>query len=358
MKLLDEQLEIFDQQYEFIMERFGSNNTASLEFAKDHLTEVYDRESTQLLSEVKALYQTLEEIESLVVGYNSREKRAIIPIIGSLLSSLFGVSTHSDFNSLKKSIDSVRSSQEQVIHVVQESITLINSTHQQAAENREAIDQLISATGYLSYSLKQMFDSFDALSKTVDLVQLMMRLNEIFDMMSLYLSKAHFELEHLTNQFLATSQHRMSFALIQPSQFQKVLVEISDSLPPYLTLPFGTHKTDILNYYDMLQPLIFTSGGMFYATVAIPIVATQSGYDLYKIVNLPVPQPDSALSAKYDLNSDYFVISKNGVTYTLISNEEAILCKGSPICKLSAPAYKLDRSPSCASALYLKQFKM
>ena len=55
------------------------------------------------------------------------------------MSDLFGTTTHKQLNKVKSNFEKLKFNQDQVIHVVQDSLTLLNQTHEEVRVNRDAI---------------------------------------------------------------------------------------------------------------------------------------------------------------------------------------------------------------------------
>ena len=75
-----------------------------------------------------------------------RQKRALVKFVGTVLSQLFGTASEADLGKLKSSIMSLKNSQSQLVHVVSESVTLLNKTNENVKENREATGKLINVS--------------------------------------------------------------------------------------------------------------------------------------------------------------------------------------------------------------------
>ena len=54
------------------------------------------------------------------------EKRSLIPIIGQAAGWLFGLVTEQDISDISKNIKNLASNQQHILHVVQESISILN----------------------------------------------------------------------------------------------------------------------------------------------------------------------------------------------------------------------------------------
>ncbi|MCG8113661.1 MAG: hypothetical protein N0E59_23160 [Candidatus Thiodiazotropha taylori] len=63
-----------------------------------------------------------------------REKRSLLPIIGEAAGWLFGLVTESDLANIRKNIKNLAANQRDIMHVVHESISLINVSRTEIAE--------------------------------------------------------------------------------------------------------------------------------------------------------------------------------------------------------------------------------
>lgn len=79
-------------------------------------------------------------------------------------SFLFGTVSEDDLNATRGSINNLAINQEKVIHVVEESLTILKTTRVEVAENRQAIYDLISA---LSVSNTKIQNGTDRLYKEI-----------------------------------------------------------------------------------------------------------------------------------------------------------------------------------------------
>jgi len=73
----------------------------------------------------------LNEVDLLA----SREKRSLIPIIGKVLSFLFGTVSKDDVGTIKQNVEQLVSNQRRITHVVEQSISILNVSR---IENRQS----------------------------------------------------------------------------------------------------------------------------------------------------------------------------------------------------------------------------
>lgn len=106
----------------------------------------------------KYLEQEIREIRVML----RRRTKALIPIVGKVLSFLFGTLVETDLNTIKTNVRHLANNQQQIKHVLTESMTFIKDSQQNINENRKTRNSIItspnaSMTEQLSLN-KQMHD--------------------------------------------------------------------------------------------------------------------------------------------------------------------------------------------------------
>ena len=72
----------------------------------------------------------------------SRSKRALLPIIGKAPHFLFGTLTSADVKKICHKINILVKNQIEMSHVVEESLSILNTSRVQISENRQSINKL------------------------------------------------------------------------------------------------------------------------------------------------------------------------------------------------------------------------
>ena len=86
----------------------------------------------------------------------SRSKRSLLPIVGIALSFVFGTVSEDDLHSIKSNINQLSANQRKISHVVEETLTLLNDTREHVIENRQAINNVISAVASLQTQMQNV----------------------------------------------------------------------------------------------------------------------------------------------------------------------------------------------------------
>ena len=127
-----------------------------------------------------------DDQHTLVANYiklltmHTKMKRSLIPIIGKGLSYLFGTATESDLNEICSSVSRLAKSQEEIAHIVDKNISVINITRVEISEYRQTLNTIIGSLANLDVKLSNITQ---ALEKEVfqvgKFVQLYLQLDSI-----------------------------------------------------------------------------------------------------------------------------------------------------------------------------------
>ena len=92
----------------------------------------------------------------------------------------------------------------------------------------------------------------------------------------------------------------------------------------------------------------------FILLIDIPIQDKSQQYQLYQVINLPVPHQNT--TAKYAIDTKFVAISYNEDSLIPVTPEQFTEClkANGQFCHLPAPAHPLMRPPSCIASLYGK----
>ena len=108
------------------------------------------REEVQSMKTIYYMTMTgIKEILSLREKATRLTKRTLVPLVGKGLSFLFGTATKSDVRVMRKGLEVLSTNQESLIHVIEDSLSIINITRIELTENRHAINNLSLIVGEL-----------------------------------------------------------------------------------------------------------------------------------------------------------------------------------------------------------------
>lgn len=303
-------------------------------------------------NELESLFREAENLASRT-SHLSRPKRSFIPIAVSFFNLLFGLSTRSDLKHLRRAITQLASTQEKLIHVVDDSLTLLNKTHHYVTENRNAINDLVNVTNALQHKLGLLYTEVkDVVEPEITFLQLTDRINNVFQLVSTALQSTKFSLLELLDQIQSSAQGTLSLSLIKPVQLESILRTIRKQLPDDVLLPFELLPPHLGQYYKYLSTLLIPDRGIFHVLTAIPLMHANSCYDKY--VAHTIPFPNGLFSAEYDIDNPHFGISPDRRSYVILTEIEAFSCKA-PFCTITSPSFPVKSMPLCVIALFLNK---
>ncbi len=313
---------------------------------RSDVIKLIEQESHQFQTELEAIKTTFNNIMNLATKQpsNSKQKRNIL--IGALWNLLFGSASNTDTKQLKRAVSTLADSENQVIHLVEESLSIINRTHTDVKENRQVINKLTNATKVLK---GEVTDLYNRLSQVIEpeiiYIQLVSRLHDVSHIVSSALRATHNYLHDLSEQVLHSAHGTLSPFIVDPVQLENLLRNIRKSLPSKTEIPYSLTAKGLIDYYRYLSTVLIPDKNRFHILCALPVVEEDIQFDIYEAIPMPVPQINISLSAMYVLEGRFLVMSKNEHSYAVLSDLEAIKCLNTPYCSLHSPEFDTEWAP-------------
>ena len=285
-----------------------------------------------------------------------RNKRSLLPWGGDLLNSLFGTATESDLDGIRNQLTSLSANQNDLVHVVENSLTMVNKTNTVTAQNRQAINTMSQNFADLSTKLSglrnlmlnqaRMYELKTSLTNQVTLVTNLVNNN---------LQKKSNMVYRLDNELSQALQGNLPTTFIDQTELVSILTEISGAIPDSLSLK-NFEDVNILWYYKNLPVTVLPDQNKIHVLTVIPLIPLESLFTLYKIVALPLPVIDTIQSSEISLDGTHFAVSDRGNAYVILDEDEIAKCTKSEMtyCPLHRAAMNLDRAPSCLGSLFLE----
>ena len=324
-----------------------SETFKSLHVEIDLLTDTY-----------KSVYDNFDEYQSLSDD-TQRGKRSLIPLVGQLMSTLFGTVSENELDNINRNIKALASNQEQIIHDLDVSLSVLNLTRMQVSENRRSIMDLIVVVQKLDRKIFNFQQAFS--QKFIRLEQFIhtyLQFQMILDEIRLMTQDAIVYLENLRSELNMLSMHHLSTNTISPKDLRKLLIEVESKLPNNFELPRNPRK-DIWYFYKTLTCITYLEDNEIRIVLKIPLINTREEYEVYKIHNLPLPihrvvpnQTDILL--KYSLESEMILVSKDKETFALLSESNFQMCNSYhfQFCNPETAFYQANINKFCIVALF------
>ena len=299
-----------------------------------------------------------------LMGDSGRKKRSLLPFVGDALGYLFGVTSSSDLNLVRKAINSLQGAQKDVVHIVEDNISIINITRREVDKNRHTINGLIGSMKSVVSSIdKRMSPIQRRLSGLESLLHGYWHYRLVVDKLRKFLADIEGALDRLEFQLNMLSVGQLAPSVVTPRRLRIVLEDVARSLPSNLKLTKNP-RTDLWYYYKTIGCSTILDHSTVVIIIRIPVLDTEHVYRVYRILNFPIPlpthtQPEGAprWAASFRLESQALAVNKDRTKYILLSDVEALHCSANSneICRIHSPIYITNGRGSCEMALFRRR---
>ena len=318
----------------------------SLHIEVDLLTDTYN-----------SVYDNFAEYQSLSVN-GHRSQRSLIPIIGQLMSTLFGTVSENDLENINRIIKALAGNQKQIIHDLDVSLSVLNLTRMQVSENRRSIMDLIIVVQKLGrkiFDLQQVFSA--KFVRLEQFVHTYLQFQMILDEIKQTTQDAVFYLKSLKSELNMLSMQHLSTNTISPKDLKELLIEVESKLPNNFELPRNPRK-DIWYFYKTLTSITYLEDNEIRIVLKIPLINTKEEYEVYRIYNLPLPMAtkQTNIMLKYTLETDMLMVSKDRSKFSLLTESAFHMCNSFHyrFCNPETAFYQANINRFCVVALFMQ----
>ena len=309
----------------------------------------------------QSIYKTFEDYKTLHKG-TDRVKRSVLPFVGQLMSTLFGTMSENDLENINRNINVLAENQEQIVHDLDISLSVLNMTRIQVSENRRSIMDLIICIQKLDRKIYKLQGNLEGkLTRLGQFIHTYLQFQMIFDEIKLTVQNAIFYIGNLKSELNMLSMNHLSTSTISPGKLKALLIEIQSKLPMNYELPKDP-KMDIWYFYKTLSCVTYMEDDQIRIVLKVPLINTKEKYDVFKVHNIPVPFYNTSklgkvkhLLFKYELEAEVLMISKNREEYALLSENDYYMCNSYklPFCNPKTVFYPTNMNKLCVMALFM-----
>ena len=138
LDILSQEMQSFQQAFDDIVQQDQLNINLNVTQTNRKLRKVQESVSHLLALEIEqfqkeylSIQKLLTDITMLTKNSSQRKQRSVLPFVGSIMSKLFGTATVSDLKRIKQVLMKFEDTESQIIHVVSDSLTILNKTQVQ-----------------------------------------------------------------------------------------------------------------------------------------------------------------------------------------------------------------------------------
>ena len=365
IRLIKQEVDEFYKQFQFILTHYNHSRVSDKNIKTDafqaqlqnvhvdlaHLMWKQVDHFDLMFTEVIEKFNILRGMTDARPG-RGRKKRGIFPFGGKILNFLFSIPTNANLKTVKKALANVKSTQSNLIHVVENSVSIINMTHEDVKRNRDVIIELQNVSQTFQMELDLIVDKLGSYMPEVLYLELVTRLNNMFHSIFLTMNHARDYLTETINNIQFCTQGYLPINFVTPLELATLLQKVKDNLPPLTILPHDLQQIEMMSYYKYISPLVLPARNKIHIVLAIPLINERQLFRTFDVVNLPLFKPDLNVSFMYDLEAMHLAVSADKAWYGFLDDKEMRFCSASHVCKLTSPLYSTEFYPSCLLSLY------
>lgn len=323
-----------------------------------------------LREEVNSLDKTLTGILQSYTDHaalRSRSRRSIIPVIGNIMSFMFGTISEAEIEDVRRGINDLSKNQQTIIHVLEDQMSILNVSRTQIAENRMAILDLVKCVNLYDQRLRRLTEEIQKRFEQVEMfLNVYTQLDLIMSGIKDTMQRAVLYLENLRMELNMLSLDHLSPSSVAPQQLKSLLAQIKSKLPPTLKLPEDPEK-NIWYYYRALSCSTILDGDKIMIILNVPLLDYKGEFEVYRVHSIAAPPnkylrkssglPD--MIARYDIESQGMLINKDRNQYALLSADELQMCgnEGIKYCSPRNAVLPVNQHKLCMLALFFKDDK-
>ena len=305
-------------------------------------------------TQILATLPTEEDIAQYPEEYqqSDRHKRSALPFLGDALSWLTGTATTKDTKAIKRRINDIierqNMQQSTLVHIV----SIINVTRYETKVNRQRINDITDSLFQLDQGVSYLTNFTINLYSRIEMNRILLHYRNVLSTLRDCLNYLKESANHVTAYINTATTGLLTPEVLPLPQLQEILQQIEDKIPSNMGLPISS--SDTLHAYRYIRTHMLAAASEFILLIDIPIQDRSQQYQLYQVINLPVPQRNT--TAKYAIDTKFVAVSYNEdslIPVTPAQFEQCLKANGQ-FCHLPAPAHPLMRPPSCIASLYSK----
>lgn len=319
--------------------------------------------------EVDLLTETYQSIHKTFEGYRTlhrdtrRVKHSVLPFVGQLMGTLFGTLSENDRDNINRNINVLADNQEQIVHDLETSLSVLNMTRVAVNENRRSIMDLIICIQKLDRKISKLQGQLeDKLTRLGQFVHTYLQFQMIFDEIKLTIQNAIFYIGNLKSEINMLGLDHLSTSTISPGALKELLTEIQTKLPMNYELP-KKPTGDIWYFYKTLSCVTYMENDQIRIVLKIPLINTKEKYEIFKVHNIPVPFNNTSkhdekkhFLIKYELEARVLMVSKNREEYALLGDNDYYMCSNAKLsfCNPKAVFFPMNMNTFCVMALFMQ----
>ena len=300
------------QQFLRSLEQHPSASTqllTTLQLELSNIQDIYKSNEATIISAVNLLNSN--QLQPI-----TRCKRSLLPFLGTALSWLTGTAMTKDIRSIKTRINQLIATQSSQCNTLVHIVSILNITRYATQVDRHSINKLIDTVHTASQDIDNLYNVTTSLASSISFNQMILHIRSVFANLNDSIHYLHTLSTHTKDYIDAATSGILSLHVLPVTDLQKMLQHIADTLPPTLHLPIS--PLDTLHFYWYLCTHILIENKQFLLLIGIPIQDRVCQITIHEVFTLDIPRGN--YSARYNINTRYFGVTKDATTGLELSN--------------------------------------
>ena len=332
-------------------------------YTSNSIKNQYESHFSSLKNEVEFIKITQKSIENKLTQYKhlQRKKRAIFQPIGNFLGEILGLSTPNDIEGIRQNIKTLENSQTNIAHVVEKSLTFINTSRNEIAKNRQRLNEIQTLLTKIIIKVNKLENK---VQKTDEFLHIYIQLRSLIENTKGFLHEIEIVFLNFDAKINFISQGKITPSVITPSKLKTILSDIRKQLPPTLFLAIDPYES-IDKYYQMLSCKTTLLENQIIITTNIPILDATEKLDIFEAIPIPIithiksKNKNYAIAVSYDTNNEGLAINADQTKFTTLTQQNIRECQSptNNFCELHNPIYPTRKSDNCLVSLFTNNDK-
>ena len=260
--------------------------------------------------------------------------------------------TTKDIRSIRTRINQLIATQSSQCDTLVHIVSILNVTHYATQVNQHSINSLIDAVHTAAQDINNLYNVTTSLASSITFNQMILHIRSVFANLRDTMQYLCTISTHTMDYIDAASSGILSPHVLPVADLCEMLQHIADTLPPTLHLPIS--PVDTLHFYRYLHTHVLIKNKQFLLLIDIPIQDRAHQITIHQVFTLDIQHGN--YSARYDINTQYFGVTKDATMGVELSHTQFEVCKqaNGQFCKISTPFQPLANPPTCIAALNAK----
>ena len=313
-------------------------------------------ESSENCQDLKAQMERYRKMQRRKIN-----RRSLLPFVGGALSYLFGSVSETDLEVINQNMHKLEQNQKSVIHVLEKSMSILNTSRIQISENRDKINEAILTIAKIDKRVSEVTNIIGKEITNLEIfIEVFLRMDHAVKEINEQISIIKDSIHELGEKLNSLALGRLTPNVITPRSLQAILVQVQSKLDPKRGLPEDPVK-NLWSYFEFLTARTVITEKRILVFINIPILMYANEFEIYQIVNIPLPlysnvsKSQNGMTAHYDLETHTIAINRERSKFIMLSDQEFNSCSKGVLtfCAITSPTYFISKSSFCVISLFL-----